>query len=272
LSMVENEVVARAGEALLSRIESGSLHIPYNLGGTTLEGGMDCHTLAEYLLMISGVPSADCDLSGSNAHWRACSWRGTPEECEKQFGEVPVGAAVFIVKEVSESTPEKYRYDGLKDAEHMGVVLDGCAIHASSTRECVARSKFEGETIPNGGWNMIGLFPWVEYGLDVEGDVGDLEVIEDDGIPIYDTLEAAKAAVPVQVSPYTKYVRIISPDENPVKIREQPKRNAVYKFSAPHGELCLYQGEKNGFYKIRYNGKSRYVMQEYGQIIKVKKG
>ena len=39
-------------------------------------------------------------------------------------------------------------------------------IHASSSRGKVAESVFTGKTIPNGGWNRVGLTPWVDYGLD----------------------------------------------------------------------------------------------------------
>jgi len=269
--MVSNENVAKIGMALLEKIDNG-LVIPYKLGGTSLKKGMDCQTLAEYLLMEAGVPQAQCDLSGSNAHYRACVWRGTPEECRAMFGEVPVGAGVFIVSAVSGSTPEKYRNDGLGDAEHMGVVLNGCAIHASASRGCVARSKFEDKTIPNGGWNMIGLFPWVEYGVDPDGDTGVEAAVDNDGIPVYETLEDARQTATAETPAYVRYVRIVSPDGNPVRIREQPSRSAIYKYTAKQGDLCLYQGERNGFYKILFNGKSRYVMQEYGQLLKVKNG
>ncbi|MCE5344140.1 MAG: peptidoglycan-binding protein, partial [Eubacteriales bacterium] len=38
-------------------------------------------------------------------------------------------------------------------------------IHASSSRGMVAQSAFTGKTIPNGGWNRVGLASWVDYGL-----------------------------------------------------------------------------------------------------------
>ena len=71
--MVSNEAVALAGVDLLAQIETKGLHIPYKRGGTSIAGGMDCQTLAEHLLTLAGVSSADCDLSGSNAHYRVCA-------------------------------------------------------------------------------------------------------------------------------------------------------------------------------------------------------
>jgi hypothetical protein len=109
------------------------------------------------------VPSTECNLAGSNAHWRKCVWTGTPEECAATFGCVPGGAFVFIWEETG--APDKYAGDGLGNAEHMGVYLGDCALHASSSRGMVAESKFAGKTIPNGGWNRVGLSCWVDYGL-----------------------------------------------------------------------------------------------------------
>jgi hypothetical protein len=125
--------------------------------------GMDCQGLAEYLLIQCGIPKAECNLAGSNAHFRKCVWTGTPEACCEVFGSVPGGAFLFIWEECG--APAKYDGDGLGNAEHMGVFLGDCALHASSSRGMVAQSAFAGKTIPNGGWNRVGLAPWVDYGL-----------------------------------------------------------------------------------------------------------
>lgn len=152
--------------------------IPYVRGGSTL-AGMDCQNMVEYPIIKAGVPRSECNLDGSNAHWRACVWRGTPEECVAKFGKVPECAAIFIVKEVSDTTPEKYRHDGLKDAEHMGIKLTTCALHASATLGKVAESKFADKTIKNGGWNAVGLLPWIDYGVGVcLDDAGTTEAVE----------------------------------------------------------------------------------------------
>ena len=157
---VTNAALIAAGRELLACAEKTT--IPYVPNGMELTG-MDCQGLAEYLLIRCGVPKAECNLPGSNAHWRRCVWTGTPEECVKAFGCVPGGAFVFIWEEAG--APDKYAGDGLGNAGHMGVYLGDCALHASSSRGRVAESKFTGKTIPNGGWNRVGLSCWVDYGL-----------------------------------------------------------------------------------------------------------
>lgn len=160
---ITNAALIAVGKNLLEYIRSNT--IPYVRTGMTLDG-MDCQGLVEYLLMKCGVPKAECNLAGSNAHWRKCVWTGTPEECKATFGCVPGGAFVFIWEETG--APAKYDGDGLGNAEHMGVYLGDCVIHASSSRGMVAESKFAGKTIPNGGWNRVGLSCWVNYGLSDE--------------------------------------------------------------------------------------------------------
>lgn len=278
MTIVSNARVHEEGEKLRS-IANQSV-IPYVRGGGSLSG-MDCQGLVEYALQQAGVPRSECNLGGSNSHWRACVWRGTPEECVALFGCVPVGAAVFIWKEVSSTTPEQFREDGLKDAEHMGLKITGCVLHASSTREKVAESVFNDKTIPNGGWNMVGLLPWVDYGPAISAAIGsapaEAEAATDagsgtaEGEVVYDNLAQAQAAMPVQ-DQIVRYVRIVSTNGGEVRIREQPKKGAVTKYSAAPGTLCPYQGERDGFYKILYLGKSRYVKKEFGQIVKVRKG
>jgi hypothetical protein len=84
----------------------------------------------------------------------------------KEFGSVPKGALLFILEPVGPKTPAKFRNDGIGDITHMGIVTgrgDG-AIHSSSSRGCVATSKFRGKTIHNGGWNRVGLCDKFDYG------------------------------------------------------------------------------------------------------------
>jgi hypothetical protein len=142
----------------------GSLRflLPYVAGGMTL-AGMDCQGLVEYLLMKCGVLKSECNLAGSNAHYRACAWIGTPEECKKTFGSVPSGAALFIL-EPSGGEPAKFQTDGIGNASHMGIWLDDTSMAASASRGQVIESNFASKSI-NGGWNRVGLMPWVDYGL-----------------------------------------------------------------------------------------------------------
>lgn len=158
---ITNAALITEAEKLLTY--SKQKMIPYVANGMTLQG-MDCQGLVEYLLIQAGVPKKECGLAGSNAHWRRCIWRGTPEECKKAFGCIPGGAALFIW------TPghnDKYN-DENGDASHIGLVWGKyTSIAASASRGFVLESNFKGNAI-NGGWNMIGLLPWVDYGLTPE--------------------------------------------------------------------------------------------------------
>lgn len=166
MERIQSEWEVEQAERLREYAKAAS--IPYVLGGMSL-AGMDCQGLCEYLLIRCGVPKKECNLSGSNAHWRACVWRGTPEACAARFGRVPAGAWVFIVNEEDGGAPAKYRGDGLGDACHMGVYVGkGVALHASASRGCVAESRFEGKTVANGGWNRVGLPRWIDFGLDAQ--------------------------------------------------------------------------------------------------------
>ena len=126
---------------------------------------MDCQAFVEKCMADVGYRR---DLGGSNSWYRECKlhgWAGSPEECVKEFGSVPKGALLFILEPAGPKTPGKFRDDGVGDATHMGIVTgrgDG-AIHSSKSRGGVATSKFKGKTIPNGGWNRVGMLPVFDY-------------------------------------------------------------------------------------------------------------
>ena len=120
---------------------------------------MDCQAFVEKCMADVGYPR---DLGGSNSWYRECmknGWVGSPEDCAKEFGGVPKGALLFILEPVGDKTPAKFRNDGVGDATHMGIVTgrNEGAIHSSKSRGGVVTSKFKGKTIPNGGWNRVGL-------------------------------------------------------------------------------------------------------------------
>lgn len=160
MTTVASAAVVAQANALLTYIKKGN--IPYVAGGMSL-AGMDCQGLVEYCLIQAGVPKAECNLAGSNAHFRKCVWTGTPEEAVAKFGEVPVGASLFILEQDG-GEPDKYKADGIGNASHMGLWTGKESIAASVSKGKVIKSNFKGRTI-NGGWNQIGLEPWVDYGV-----------------------------------------------------------------------------------------------------------
>ena len=268
ISSTTSAAYTARGEELLFKVRDG-LYIPYVSGGMSLDG-MDCQGLCEYLLVECGVPKSECNLGGSNSHWRNCVWRGTPEECAGKFGGVPLGAWVFIVEQDDSGAPAKFRGDGYGNASHMGVVLNGCALHASASRGCVAESRFAGETIPNGGWNAIGLPPWIDYGLDMAS--GDSGEDADEGLAGGDiqgetappTDEDAGLTIgDVTAAPREYYAIVESPNGYPVKLRKSAsQKESVYWLVNP-GARVRVEKEKGDWSLIDALCSDGYIRRAY---------
>jgi len=147
---------------------------------------MDCQAFVEKCLSDCGINK---NLAGSNAWYRFLmkdGWVGTPEETTALFGQIPVGAFLFILERDGRE-PAKYQGDGIGNVSHIGLytamtgyemvriaenagVIDAArynygngAINSSSSRGAVATSKFAGKSI-NGGWNRVGLWKIIDYG------------------------------------------------------------------------------------------------------------
>ncbi len=221
---ITNAALIAAGKELLTYAKGTT--VPYVAGGMTL-AGMDCQGLVEYLLIRCGVPKAECNLAGSNAHYRACLWVGTPEECKKAFGSIPGGAALFIL-EASGGEPAKYRADGIGNASHIGLWLGDTSIAASASRGQVIESNFAGKTI-NGGWNRVGLLPWVNYGLSesqqalLTGDDG-----EDTGDAGDTDAEAEEAAASAKIPDVSQFYTVKRGCKGGAVRRLQKWLNALY--------------------------------------------
>lgn len=235
---------------------------PYVSPGTNDRNGIDCSGAFVYAYRQFG----ESIYHGSNRIARVYVEKLLP------ISEAKPGMAAFKAREPGEdyyALPQGYmpgggQYNGdTNDYYHIGLVDEDPAyvLNAKNETAGFTRSKITEK------WDAVAYLKDVEY-----GDVPDRNVGEtDDGIPVYNSLEEAQQAVPVQ-DEFIRYVRIISPNEFPVKIREQPKKGAITKYSVPNGTLFPYLGERDGYYKILYAGKSRYVKTEFGQLVKVRKG
>ena len=229
---------------------------------------IDCHKLWEKMLADCGFKM---DLGGSNSWYRYImqnGWCGTPEECRSTFGTIPQSATLFIREDVSESTPAKFRDDGIGDITHMGVYTamtgkemvqiaeesgvkdankynkgDG-AIHSSSSRSCVCTSKFAGKTISNGGWNRVGLFlTEISY-----------EAITPEPGP----------------DPKTDIAIVVAENGNSVKMRAKPTQSCDLYWNVPVGsEVTVFvwnaSTDSNGkvWSRIQWAGKDGYMMKEF---------
>lgn len=217
---------------------------------------MDCQKLWEKMLSDCGLKM---DLGGSNSWYRYImehGWCGTPEECKAEFGCIPQGATLFIREDVSASTPEKFKKDGIGDITHMGdyTAMSGeemCkiaeeagvvgaseynfgdgAIHSSSSRGHVCTSKFQGETIKNGGWNRVGLFT---------------DKISYAGISPEPQPEPPEPEPP-EPDPPTEFAKVWSENGKPVNTRKGPGKNYPQSLAGklPVGtivEILLRNGE-----------------------------
>ena len=223
---------------------------------------MDCQAFVEKCMADVGYRR---DLGGSNSWYRECrlhGWAGTPEECMKQFGSVPKGALLFILEPVGPKTPAKFRDDGVGDVTHMGIVTgrgDG-AIHSSRSRGCVATSKFAGKTIPNGGWNRVGLLPVFDYGNTVNW------VMEHIGI-------GGTAEQPSQLSQQDNakegtIMNVIIRAENggAVKLRQSsdPKRSGYSIWEEiPSGTRAEVLKSGNDWSRIRVGNRTGWMMSKF---------
>lgn len=242
MKVISNAEYIAAGRTLLQQANQNT--IPYIAGGMTLDG-MDCQGLCEYLLIQCGVPKSECNLAGSNAHWRnSLKWEGTPEEAVEKFGCVPGGAWVFIW---DEEETQKYAGDDEGNASHVGVFLGDCAVHASSSRGCVAESKFVGKTIPNGGWNRVGLVKWINYGTVWEAEGA---ATEDTGDDTDNGDDSEEINLPIHnIAPVvtTRSAIVTTPDGNPVKMRKEASQQCNTYWHIAHGTHVSVERVRNGW-------------------------
>lgn len=206
---------------------------------------MDCQAFVERCLKDCGNST---DLGGSNSWYREVGkngWVGTPEECVKIYGSVPKGTFLFILEPVSASTPEKFRNDGIGDATHIGLVTgqgEG-AIHSSSSKGGVCESKFSGKTIKNGGWNRVGLWDQVDYGVDFIPDSG----TDDDPEP-----DPAKE------------MYVVAENGKPVNLRVKPNTKAALVDQIPVGEVVtLLKQNGSGWAYIQWKKKKGWMMETF---------
>ena len=99
-------------------ITGGYVGIPYSK--------LDCQGFVEQVLKDLGVRKPDgtpYNWRGSNSMFRNhIHWRGTITQCMETFGEIPVGAFVFLVKHDGGEVEKGY-HDELGNASHVGLYL-----------------------------------------------------------------------------------------------------------------------------------------------------
>ncbi len=195
---------------------------------------MDCQAFVERMLADVGVHK---DWKGSNAMYRDMAWVGDVDECIAKYGRVPVGALLFIHAMDGGEEARGY-HDGLGNASHVGVYtgVGQGAIHSSSSRGCVAQSRFASKAIP-GGWNKVGLLHEVDYGLNEnESEAGNMN--------------AATATV-------------TAANGKPVNFRKKPQTKSAAYGSLPVGTTVEVVENLGEWTRVCYAGNTGYIMSKF---------
>lgn len=211
---------------------------------------MDCQAFVERCMRDCGFSK---DLPGSNAWYREVmnnGWVGSPEDCLKEFGQIPKGALLFILKHDGKE-PDKYKKDGIGNASHIGFKTgrnDG-AINSSSSRGCVATSKFQDKTIPNGGWNRVGLYKQFTYGKSVDW-------ILDHGSdnPDHGGDDVHMKAI------------VVAENGGTVKLRQKPSTDCSMYWDIPVGTEVEVVDKRDDWSKVITRGLTGWMMSEFLQF------
>ena len=213
---------------------------------------MDCQAFVEKCLADCGLRK---DLAGSNSWYREVmqnGWVGSPEECEKTFGIVPKGAFLFI-HAYDGGEPAKYRNDGLGNASHIGLCTgtrgEG-AIHSSASRGCVAESKFNGKTIKNGGWNMVGL--WTQVSYDYGG-----------GVEPSPSPEPTPTPEPQPTVDFAVVGNVEPGKRQDVNLRKKPSTLSKLIDRVPCGDTVEVLSKESDWSKVKWEDKTGYMMTKF---------
>lgn len=206
---------------------------------------MDCQAFVEACLKDIGLP---VDKAGSNTWYRNMTWTGTPEECIKIFGSIPIGAFTYIL-EYNGKEPAKYRSDGIGNASHIGIKTGTGkgALHSSKSTSGVAESTFRDKTIKNGGWNRVGLWNLLSYGdkIDKILEGYDMLVIKDPVKKVVYQSPEAKAG------------------SGTVNVRTGPSTANGISFTVPFNTVVDAYESDGDFTRIKCGNGSGYIMTTF---------
>lgn len=241
MTVIQSDQYVAEGKQLLAQAEAQT--IPYVANGMSLDG-MDCQGLMEYLLMQCGFTAKQVGLAGSNAHWRkSLKWKGTVAECKAMFGSVPEGAWLFIH---TDGHNTKYN-DEEGDASHVGAYLGGTtAIAASASRGKVAESTFKGKAI-NGGWNMVGLCKWLNYGAAIEAKI--------------DGNTTTETGAEITMALYN--ARVETENKKGVYLRKAASASAAALVTVPYGETVQVLAVSGEWSQCHFENYTGWIMSQY---------
>nr|DAD82007.1 MAG TPA: hypothetical protein [Siphoviridae sp. ctAvK3]DAE15203.1 MAG TPA: hypothetical protein [Siphoviridae sp. ctdVv30] len=244
-------------------------------GDTILYSSEDCKTFVEQCVRKCG---GSMSIAGSNDLVRNhCVWLGTLSNAKKEGKLVP-GALLLMWREESEKLPAKYRGDGLGDFYHVGIKVADAAlgdvdknghkracdvVHSSQSMGRVA-----GSTLKN-GWTHVMWANEIDYGEDAGGvnlSSDAEEIINEESDPEDSVVNnEGEMVAPAK----NKYIQVVSLNGKPVRIREGASHSAINKkgFEAEVGTRFQVLGEKNGFYRVMFRGKSRWIDAKFTEEV-----
>ena len=124
---------------------------------------LDCQAFVEAVLARIGVRKKDGSLynwRGSNSMYRNYySWRGTVQECIERFGEIPLGAFVYIWKPTGED--EVGYSDKLGNCSHVGIYCGNGIVRDSTRSTKTKRNGVGSRSIED--FNRVTLFNELDY-------------------------------------------------------------------------------------------------------------
>lgn len=125
---------------------------------------LDCQAFVEEVLKDCGVRKPDgtsYNWKGSNSMWRnALKWKGTIADCMTEFGCIPIGAWVFIVKHDGGEKDRGYN-DNEGNASHVGIY---CSNSSEPVRDSTKTSKRDGVGYRKlDGFTHVGLPKMIIY-------------------------------------------------------------------------------------------------------------
>jgi len=220
---------------------------------------MDCQKFVEKCLADIGIRM---DLPGSNPWFRKMTWTGTPEECKKRFGCVPAGAFLFILAFDGGERARGYT-DILGNASHIGIVTNTGkgAIHSSQSRGEVCESAFRGKTIPNGGWNRVGLWNALSYGAKIDALLNGGNAAGQTDSPRPTGEESIEQDGKEETMEQTATIRAVS--GSTVNLRKHQDKGSALVDRMPIGATVTVEYLGDEWSRVRYKGKTGYVMTEF---------
>ena len=221
--------------------------IPYRYTGTTL-ASMDCQGAVKYCAQQIGVK---LNYTGSNDMFRnACSWVGTLAEAQASGRLVP-GALAFIVKHDGQEG-ERYRLDGLGNANHVGIItLSGntFSVDASSSAGKV-RGQPERDAVRT--WTHVGWLKALDYTVSNE-------IV---GVAMNNTVSIAQPAA----ATYTiQTAKVYTADGGALNLRRSPSDNTDNRVGrAPFGATVeVLETQSDGWAKVKFEGTTAWVRSRY---------